>query len=288
MDTAVVADTRLTDIVAGFQSSTLIPFLGPEVALLDAANAGLPLGNDALIARLSKRVPIPGRLRKNITAAAQYIETFRHRKILRDAMCEAFAQPALPSILHRWLATMRLPLIVDMGYEAATATALLTSEWPVSWGQVQGISRAESRAGQGQDWVSYYSATNELCEPSVAVNWKTLLYKPLGSISPAGNFLVSDADFVEVLTEIDVQTPIPEEVKVRRASRGFVFLGCRFDNQLSRTYARQVMKRSAGPHFALIGPDEPPLTRNEQQFIEAEGIAVLPASIKDLLRAVSL
>ena len=292
MDTAAAPTAldalRLVGIVDGLRAGTLIPFLGPEVALLDAANAGLPLGNDALVARLSKRVPIPGRLRKNITAAAQYIETFRHRKILRDAMCEAFAQPALPTILHRWLVAMRLPLIVDMGYEAATATALLTVDVPVRWGQVQGISRAESRAGQGQDWVCYYTAEGAPCEPAAASGWTTLLYKPLGSISPAGNFLVSDADFVEVLTEIDVQTPIPDEVKARRASRGFVFLGCRFDNQLARTYARQVMKRSAGPHFALIGSVEPPLTRNEQQFIDAMGITVLPATIKDLLRAVSL
>ena len=286
MDTAVMVDARLDDVISGLQAGTLVPFIGPEVALLDAANAGLPLGADALIARLSKKVPIPGRLRKNLSAAAQYIETFRHRKILRTAMCEAFAQPAMPSILHRWLVALRPPLIVDMGYEAATATALMTADSDLVWGQVQGISRAESRAGQGEDWVTYYNAAGESCDESVAGSWKTLLYKPLGSISPAGNFLVSDADFVEVLTEIDVQTPIPLEVQARRATRGFVFLGCRFDNQLARTYARQICKRSAGPHFALIGPEEPPLTRNELQFVEALGITVLPASIKDLLRAV--
>jgi hypothetical protein len=273
-------------VMAGLKAGTLIPFLGPEVALLDSANAGLPLGAEALIARLSKKVPVPGRFRKNLTAAAQYIETFRHRKILRAAMVEAFAQPAMPSVLHRWLASLRLPMIVDMGYEAATAAALSTSGSDLVWGQVQGISRAESRAGQGEDWVTYYTSAGESCAESAAEAWTTLLYKPLGSITPGGNFLISDSDFVEVLTEIDVQTPIPDEVKARRASRGFVFMGCRFDNQLARTYARQVSKRSAGPHFALIGPEEPPLTRNEIQFIETLGITVLPATLKDLLRAV--
>jgi hypothetical protein len=270
--------------VAGLKAGLLVPFLGPEVARREAANASLPLGADALIARLGKKVPIPGRLRKNLSAAAQYIETFRHRKILRAAMIDAFAQPAVPSDLHRWLVSLRLPLIVDLGYEAATAAALQTTGGDLSWGQVQGISRAESRAGQGEDWVTYFSAAGVSCPEADAETWTTLLYKPLGSISPAGNFLVSDADFVEVLTEIDVQTPIPDEVKARRASRGFVFIGCRFDNQLARTYARQVSKRSSGPHYALIGPDEPALTRNEQQFIAALGITVIAATADELLR----
>lgn len=285
MDAAVL-ESCVDEVVAGLKAGTLVPFLGPEVARREAANASLPLGADALIARLSKKVPIPGRLRKNLTAAAQYIETFRHRKILRGAMIDAFSQPAVPSDLHSWLASLRLPLIVDMGYEAATAAALQITGGDLSWGQVQGISRAESRAGQGEDWVTYYTAAGASCPEADAEAWTTLLYKPLGSISPAGNFLVSDADFVEVLTEIDVQTPIPSEVKARRASRGFVFIGCRFDNQLARTYARQVSKRSAGPHYALIGPEEPPLTRNEQQFIDALGITVVAATVDDLLHAV--
>ena len=284
MDTAEMADARLDDVIAGLKAGTLVPYLGAEVVLLEAANAGLPVSTEALIARFGKKVPIPGRLRKNLTAAAQYIETFRHRKILRGLMSDAYAQPASPSVLHHWLVALKPAMIVDMGYDAATAAALAASSLP--WGQVQGISRADTRAGQGQDWVAAYTSTGELCAESAAADWQTLLYKPLGSITPASNFLVSDADFVEVLTEIDVQTPIPAEVKARRSSRGFVFLGCRFDNQLARTYARQIIKRSAGPHYALIGAEEAPLTRNEQQFVEEQGITVLPATVKDLLRAI--
>ena len=276
-------ELRLDELIAGLKAGSLVAFLGPQVAALEAANAGLPLAAEALVGRLGKKVPIPGRLRGNLTAAAQYIETFRHRKVLRAAMLDAFAQPAVPSALHRWLAAQRPALIVDLGYEAASALALQTAGEDFSWGQVQGISRAESRAGQGEDWVTYFSASGTSCAESAAESWQTLLYKPLGSVSPAGNFLVSDADFVEVLTEIDLQTPIPAEVKARRASRGFVFLGCRFDTQLLRTYARQVAKRSAGPHYALIGPDEPPLTRNELQFMASLGITLVPAGLPELV-----
>lgn len=81
--------------------------------------------------------------------------------------------------------------------------------------------------------------------------------------------VVSDADFVEVLTEIDIQTPIPALVQRRRASLGFVFLGCRFDDQLPRAFARQILKRSAGPRYAVL-PDTP--TRMEARFLDETGI----------------
>lgn len=90
---------------------------------------------------------------------------------------------------------------------------------------------------------------------------------------------MSDSDFVEVLTEIDIQTPIPALVQQRRASLGFVFLGCRFNDQLPRAFARQIMKRSAGPHFAVL-PDEP--TRMESRFLEEQGITRVALPLADV------
>jgi len=92
-------------------------------------------------------------------------------------------------------------------------------------------------------------------------------------VTPSHNFLIADADYVEVLTEIDIQTPIPDAVKARRTGRGFLFLGCRFHDQMLRTYARQIMKRSAGPHYAVLPEAE--LTPNELKFMAEQGIEVL-------------
>jgi hypothetical protein len=105
-----------------------------------------------------------------------------------------------------------------------------------------------------------------------------LLYRPLGGRSPASNYLVSDSDYVEVLTEIDIQTPIPAVVQERRKGRHFLFVGCRFDDQLTRSFARQIMKRSSDTHWAVL-PDEP--TRMEARFLEEQGITRLPLPLAD-------
>jgi hypothetical protein len=71
------------------------------------------------------------------------------------------------------------------------------------------------------------------------------------------------------LTEIDIQTPIPAAVQAWRSGRSFLFLGCRFDDQLTRSFARQIMKRSSARHWAVL-PDEP--TRMEARFLQEQNI----------------
>jgi hypothetical protein len=253
-------------IAAALVGGRLAPYLGPELLLLEEANAWLPVRPETLAERLARRAPVPGRLRRNLTATAQYIENFRHRRVLRGLVREVFTDRAVPTRLHHLLAALPLPLVVDVGYDAAMAGALAEHRDGAEWGQAQAVSRADVKADV---WTQHYAAGGEPVEPRASAAWTTLLYKPFGSILPEANFLISDSDFVEVLTEIDIQTPIPDSVQLRRSGLGFVFIGCRFDNQLARTYARQVIKRSNGPHFAVLAGD---LTANEARFLVEQGI----------------
>jgi SIR2-like domain len=268
---------HLPDAVAqGLARGTLAPYLGPGMlALCDGARP--PSDPAALAAVLTARVSVPGKIRNRLTAAAQFIENFKHRKTLVAAMTEAFAQPAAPSPLHRWLAELRTPLVVDTWYDDTLRSALVAASHQVDWAEVQGLSQSEHFG----TWTGWYDAAGQ-GQPD-PIEAPTLVYRPWGGHAPAANFLVSDSDFVEVLTEIDIQTPIPLPVQARRRKLGFVFLGCRFNDQLPRAFARQIMKRSAGPHFAVL-PDEP--TRMEARFLAEQGITRIAcplAQVADVL-----
>ena len=219
---------------------------------------------EALAAFFGTKVALPRRAKGNAWAAAQHIESNKHRSTVTALMAEAFAAPVEPTPLHRYLASLRLPMIVDSWYDGAMRSALSERN---DWGEVQGITRA----GIGEDrWYRFYDAAGTETDRAAAAGWTTLLYKPHGSITPARNFLISDADYVEVLTEIDIQTPIPDTVKDRRTERSFVFFGCRFNDQLLRTYARQVTKRSASIHYAIVEPET--LSKNELRFLINQGL----------------
>lgn len=259
-----MTDTLLKEIADSLAAGTVTPYLGPKVLDLEPSTCKVPATPEELVKHLTSRASVPHKIRNNLTAAAQFIENFKHRKTLVGLMQEAYAPGVEPNLLHRYLAGLKKKplLIVDAWYDDAMARALDDRN---NWGQIQGVSQSEHMG----EWVHYFDDQGEAVDAKAADTWNIVLYKPLGSIIPARNFIISDSDYVEVLTEIDIQTPIPPRVQELRSGSHFLFLGCRFDNQLSRTYARQVMKRSSDKHWAVI---DGPLTRMEQKFLQEQNI----------------
>ena len=277
------------EISAAFERGEIIPYLGPGV--LKLTQSALPDSPEALVAHLTSAATVPHKIRNNLTAAAQYIENFKHRKTLVAAMNKAFAPSAEPSPLHDWLAAQpKLPLLVNVWYDDLLQRAFQKRR---GWGLVQGVSQAEHFG----EWVHWFSADGRRIPgkpferddsgakapaeaPEEALSWNTLIYEPIGALAPASNYIVSDSDYVEVLTEIDIQTPIPDTVQTLRRGRSFLFLGCRFATQIERCYARQIMKRSSERHWAVI---QGPVTKNEEKFLAEQNVTRIDAPLHDFV-----
>lgn len=252
----------LGEIADALRSGTIVPYLGPGISAL--SDPVVPMSPEALADFFGSKTTLPARAKGNAWAAAQYIESHRFRETVTTWMNDAFADPVEPTAFHRWLADLDLPLFVDTWYAGEMRRALGRR---MDWAELQGITRAAI----GENfWYRAYDADGTQISVEEAKNAVTLLYTPHGSVSPRGNYLISDADYVEVLTEIDIQTPIPDEVRRRRSGQRFLFLGCHFHDQLLRNYARQIMKRSSDRHYAIVEIDN--LTRNEWRFLEDQGI----------------
>ncbi|PRX92603.1 SIR2 family protein [Paraburkholderia sp. BL25I1N1] len=195
----------------------VIPYLGPALLALcpDTATPATPL---ALAEIITAKVSVQHKIRTRLTRAAQFIENFKHRKSLVSVMNEAFAMTSTPSALHCALAAIGAGLVVDNWYDD-TSPARWQARPQDGWAQLQGLSQAEHFG----HWFAAYSADGALLDAVPASG--ALLYKPIGGRAPASNYLVSDSDFVEVMTEIDIQTPIPPAVQAWRSGRSFLFLG---------------------------------------------------------------
>lgn len=262
----------IADIARQLDQGSVIPYLGSGMlSLCDGVQ--VPATPAALVAVMTAKVSVPHKIRNKLTQAAQFIENFKHRKSVVMIMDEAYASVPVPSPLHRALAASGATLWVDTWYDDTLLAALKATRPQGGWHQLQGLSQSE-HFGQ---WTADYDAEGHVAD-TPATDATPLLYRPIGGRSPASNYLVSDSDYVEVLTEIDIQTPIPAVVQERRKGKGFLFLGCRFDDQLTRSFARQIMKRSSDTHWAVL-PDEP--TRMEARFLEEQGITRIPLTLAD-------
>lgn len=261
------------DITEGLQKGRVVPYLGPGMLSL-IPNVPVPGTPEDLVALLVAKATVPHKIRNRLTQAAQFIENFKHRKSVVSLMNDAFAKVPEPSAFHEWIARLAPPLVVESWYDDTLIQAFAQTHATDDWGQVQGLSQSEHFG----TWTAFYNAKGELAE-SYAKQWRSLVYRPIGGHGPSGNYLVSDSDYVEVLTEIDIQTPIPAEVQQLRTGRSFVFLGCRFNDQLTRSFARQIMKRSSDQHWAVL-PDEP--TRMEARFLEENNVTRIPLTLAEV------
>lgn len=262
----------ITEIARQLEAGAVIPYLGSGMLAL-CEGVTVPATPGALAAVMTAKVSVPHKIRARLTQAAQFIENFKHRKSVVMLMDEAYAAVPVPSQLHRTLATSGATLWVDSWYDDTLLAAVRAAHPQGGWRQIQGLSQSE-HFGQ---WTADYDANDQVVDAPANATTR-LLYRPIGGHSPASNYLVSDSDFVEVLTEIDIQTPIPEVVQERRKERRFLFLGCRFDDQLTRSFARQIMKRSSDTHWAVLS-EEP--TRMEARFLEEQGIAPIPMPLAE-------
>ncbi|UWU25782.1 SIR2 family protein (plasmid) [Rhizobium sp. CB3060] len=271
------AEKQLHLLKEALAADDIIPYLGPGLLRQSSAAPPVPDGPEAVAAALNIRATAPSRIRNKMWSVAQFIEQRRHRRTLQAWMAEIFAASVPPTALHARLATLPLSLIIDSWYDG-TMRAALIANGRTDVVEIQGVTRAN----ENRDiWTKSYDLSGKELRPSPAP--KTVLYTPHGSVRPAANFLVSDADYVEVLTEIDIQTPIPEIVKERRANRGFLFLGCRFDDQMLRIFARQIIKRSNGQRFAVI--DAATMTKNERRFCAECAISLIDLPIGEVAAA---
>jgi hypothetical protein len=271
----------IESIVQAFDEGNAIPYLGPGVLTLGPSDNQLPASPLALVKNLTAKSSVPHKIKNNLTAAAQFIENFKHRRTVSNAMTEAFGTDAQPTALHTLLMSLSsLPLVVHAWYDDLPQKALRARP---AWGMAQGVAQSEHFG----NWVHYFEADGSLAgvvPGTLQREWKTLLYQPLGSVWPAHNYLVSDSDFVEVLTEIDIQTPIPEAVQQIRKGKSFLFLGCRFVAQMDRLFAWETMKRSSEKHWAVL-PEEP--TRNEARFLKKYNVERIPIGLEEFVAAFS-
>ncbi|HEX5356214.1 MAG TPA: SIR2 family protein [Aquabacterium sp.] len=275
---AATLNEWLPELTGGLKEGRVVPYLGP--GLLDLIpDCPVPSTPEALVALLTAKVTVPHKIRNRLTQAAQYIENFKHRKSVVNQMDAAFEAVPPASPLHDWIARLAPPLVVESWYDDTLIKAYAAQRPAKDWGQVQGLSQSEHFG----TWTAFYDADGQLAE-SFSPAWKSLVYRPIGGRSPASNYLVSDSDYVEVLTEIDIQTPIPAEVQELRKGRGFLFMGCRFNDQLTRSFARQIMKRSGDRHWAVL-PNEP--TRMEARFMEENNVTRIDLPLAEVAALLS-
>ena len=268
-------------ILAGLGEGTVVPYLGAGAlaGVVDTQSGkAIPADSESLILAMNNGQPMAPKLMYEFPRAAMHVELKRGRSTLQKFLDATYRDTAWSgSALHSWLAAQKLPYVVDSNRDTLMQKAMANTPHTLIVG-VARIGGTEYRFKLFQyDGSSYRAIEQEAVNGSLPV-----LFKPLGTPLPESNYIASDADFVDYITELMGGFAIPGFVKRMRQGKRYVLMGMRLTRDTERMVLSDIIFGADKPSgWALI----PNATDKEKRYLDKIGIELVEADVADFLSA---
>lgn len=264
-------------IVNGLRQGAIIPYLGPNSlrGVVDLTNGeAMPADSNSLIFAMNGGKPMAAKLMYEFPRAAMNLELKKGRAFVSNALTAVYGERKWSkSALHTWLAGFALPYVIDTNRDQQLQQAY--SDRPHTL--ILGVARMTQT--QYRFRIFEHTATGyverELADVNPAL---PVLFKPLGTPSPEPNYIASDADFVDYITELMGGFAIPTFIKGHRKGKRYLILGLRFLRDTERMILSELI-HDADQEAGWVFIEEP--TPKELRFCKRLGLQVVqePADV---------
>lgn len=264
-------------LLAGLHNGSIIPYLGCGV-LADVTNVAtgqpIPADSDSLIIAMNDGRPMSPKLMYEFSRAAMNIELKRGRGAVTRFLTRTYGDTVWTrSAVHDWLKEIRPPYVIDINRD----TQLQDSYADTPHTLIVGIARLGGSAFRYKLYLwdgAAYAATDTL-DPSLP-----MLFKPMGTPRPAPNFIASDADYVDFITELMGGFAIPPAIKEWRRDKRYLLLGLRLNRDTERMVLADMVYAAGSPTgWALI----PEPSAKERRFCKKIGIEIIEHGLEALV-----
>jgi hypothetical protein len=270
--------TDFDAIRTALEQGAVVPFIGAE-ALADVTHAKtgakMPATSDELIHAINDGKPMSPRLMYEFSRAAMNIELKRGRAAITRRLNRIYADTDWnPAAMHLWLKELNLPYIIDINRDTGLQQAWRDRPHTL----IVGVARINSGARYKlyrHDGNAYAACDDEHgIDPEAPI-----LFKPCGTPQPEPNWIASDADFVDYLTELMGGFAIPPYLKARRRGLRYLVIGTRLDRDTTRMILSDFIYGAANPAgWALI----PNANDKEKRFCARLGLELINTDWRDL------
>ncbi|KIM11345.1 MAG: hypothetical protein KU37_06835 [Sulfuricurvum sp. PC08-66] len=266
--------SKIEEIKKELRNQTTIPYFGLAVFQGTTTKEGesVPYDSDSLILAMNGGRAMSARLMFEYSRAAMHLEQRRGVDYMVQLINHIYTKPFEPTQLHKSIFDMLPRYIIDTNRDTKMQELLAYTPHTLI------IGKARILAGPNRYEVFEYDVENRKyfqVEESVLDESKCILFKPMGSPLPEPSFVISDADYVDWLTEAMGGFAIPKVLKTYRKAKKYLFLGTSFDRDTDRMVANELTMDLEGGY--VITDKE--LTKKEQKFIEKHNLEVLPMSL---------
>ncbi len=273
-----MAGNPIAEIIAGIRSGEVIPYLGAGTlaGVADSVGKSIPADSESLILALNNGQPLAPRLMYEFPRAAMHLENKRGRSFIERFLTETYSKNEWStSALHRWIADLNAPYVIDINRDTQLQTLYADREHTL----IVGASRISGTHYRFDIYVFKDGAYNKIeqCQLDPAL---PILFKPMGTPLPKPSYVASDADYVDYITELMGGFAIPTHVKKYREGKRYLLLGMRFTRDTERmVFGDMIYNADDNAGWAFI----PEPNDKERRFLAKKHIQIVEADWPQLI-----
>ena len=273
---------KKSDYEQAIKEGRLVPFLGMGVFKGTQTEDGeqLPFDSDSMILRLNNGRAMSPRLMYEYSRAAMSLEQRKGRPYIEQMTNHIFtAKPYPMPAAYVWLKTLMPRYVVDLNLDDSLLKLYADQDHFL----ITGVSRI--MAGYDRFIVYMYSVSTQeykRVEKELLSPMLPILFKPLGCTIPEKSFIISDADFVDWLTEAMGGYALPPFLKTFKNGKSYLFLGIDFDRDTYRMVANEVTLGLSGGYLVN---DQEIISKKEEKFLTAHKIEKIDTSLEEFFKS---
>ena len=277
-----MSSTVFSEILNGLYEKRVVPYIGPG-ALFDATNkltgAAMPADSNSLILAMNNGNPMAPKLMYEFPRAAMNQELKKGRNFLGQFLTKLYGETEWTrAAVHDWLAEWKPSYVIDINRD----TQLQDSYADVEHTLIVGVARIT--ASQFRYKIYHFDGSDYFEIPQEQVDTRLpILFKPMGTPKPEANYIASDADYVDYITELMGGFAIPDFLKEYRKDKQYLFIGVPLNRDSERMVMSDIVYGAAG-HKGWVLNKNP--TAKELRYCKKIGLEIVNAGVEDLLAAV--
>ena len=278
-----MSSSDFSEILNGLYENKVVPYLGSGV-LFDATNkltgAAMPADSNSLILAMNNGNPMAPKLMYEFPRAAMNQELKKGRNFLGHFLTKLYGETEWTrAALHDWLKVWRPAYVIDINRDTQLQDTYADEEHTL----IVGVARITASQFRFKiyhfDGSAYFEIPQEQVDPRLPI-----LFKPMGSPKPEANYIASDADYVDYITELMGGFAIPDFLKEYRKGKQYLFLGMPLNRDSERMVMSDIVYGAADQKGWVLNKNPTP---KEQRFCKKIGLEILNASVEEFLDAVS-
>jgi hypothetical protein len=274
----------MDNMIEDLKSGKLVPFLGMGVfkGVVNKNGQQLPFDSDSMVLSLNNGRAMSPRLMYEYSRAAMSLEQRKGRDFVVNMTNHIYtSSPYELPLVYQFLKKIQPPFVIDVNLDDSGCKIYEGLEHFM----IVGVSRV--MGGYDRFIVyeylvesnSYIPIDKELLDDS-----KPILFKPLGSTVPQKNFIISDADFVDWLTEAMGGFAMPTFLKTYREGKDYLYLGVDFSRDTYRMVANELTLTHKAGYVVETKSD---LSKKEKKFISSHDLEIYNQELEAFIEALS-